>query len=166
MYLWGAMAGLITGIIGLFVPQALGGGHSTLEGVLSSAFAFKMIVIIFVVKFFLTVIAYGSKVPGGIFAPSLILGALAGYALGAVSSFALPFLDIDPANCAFVGMGAFFTAISRAPITSIVMLFELTGNYQLILPLMFACILANVAAEKIQEGSIYKNLLNREGIDI
>jgi chloride channel protein, CIC family len=163
---WGAIAGLATGIVGLFIPQALGGGHSTLEGVLAGAYAWSFIPLIFLCKYLLTMIAYGSGVPGGIFAPSLILGALLGSFTGNILHLSLPTLSIDPASFAFVGMGAFFTAISRAPITSIVMLFELTGNYQLVLPLMFACIISNISAERLKQGSIYRDLLERQGISL
>lgn len=161
---WGAIAGLITGIVGLWIPQALGGGHTTLEGVLAGAYAWSFIPLLFLVKYLLTVVAYGSGVPGGIFAPALILGALLGSMLGNFVNFIDPGLNIDPASFAFVGMGAFFTAISRAPITSIVMLFELTGNYQLVLPLMFGCIIANISAERLVQGSVYENLLEKDGI--
>jgi CIC family chloride channel protein len=126
---WGAVAGLVTGTIGLWIPQALGGGHSTLEGVLAGAYSWWFIPVIFAGKYFLTLVAYGSGIPGGIFMPALILGALGASMLGQSLDLVFPSLDINPANFAFVGMGAFFTAISRAPITSIVMLFELTGNY-------------------------------------
>jgi CIC family chloride channel protein len=163
---WGAIAGLITGIAGLWIPQALGGGHTTLEGVLAGAYVWSFIPLLFVAKYLLTVIAYGSGVPGGIFAPALILGALLGSMLGNFVNFIDPTLNIDPASFAFVGMGAFFTAISRAPITSIVMLFELTGNYQLVLPLMFGCIIANISAERLMHGSVYENLLEKDGINI
>ena len=165
-WLWGAVAGLLTGIVGIWLPQALGGGHTTLEGVLAGAYAWSLIPLIFLAKYLLTVLAYGSGVPGGIFAPALILGALLGSALGHLLDLMFPAMNIDPASFAFVGMGAFFTAISRAPITSIVMLFELTGNYHLVLPLMFACIIANISAERLKEGSIYANLLEKDGINI
>ncbi len=162
---WGAVAGLITGLVGIWIPQALGGGHTTLEGVLASAYKWSFIPLIFLAKYVLTVIAYGSGVPGGIFAPALILGALLGSMVGSLVDLLLPGLNVDPASFAFVGMGAFFTAISRAPITSIVMLFELTGNYQLVLPLMFGCIIANVSAEKLKHGSVYENLLEKDGVN-
>jgi CIC family chloride channel protein len=163
---WGAVAGLVTGIVGLWIPQALGGGHSTLEGVLAGAYSWWFIPVIFAGKYFLTLVAYGSGIPGGIFMPALILGALGASILGQSLDYVFPSLDINPANFAFVGMGAFFTAISRAPITSIVMLFELTGNYQLVLPLMFACIVANISAERLKQGSIYENLLQKLGVDL
>lgn len=165
-WLWGGIAGLVTGIVGIWIPQALGGGHTTLEGVLAGAYAWTLIPLIFLAKYLLTVIAYGSGVPGGIFAPALILGALLGSTVGHLLDLLVPGLNIDPASFAFVGMGAFFTAISRAPITSIVMLFELTGNYHLVLPLMFGCIIANISAERLKQGSIYANLLERDGINI
>jgi CIC family chloride channel protein len=163
---WGAVAGLVTGIVGLWIPQALGGGHSTLEGVLAGAYSWWFIPVIFAGKYFLTLVAFGSGIPGGIFMPALILGALGASILGQSLDYVFPSLDINPANFAFVGMGAFFTAISRAPITSIVMLFELTGNYQLVLPLMFACIVANISAERLKQGSIYENLLQKSGVDL
>ena len=163
---FGAVAGLITGLVGIWIPEALGGGHTTLEGTLAQAYVWWFIPVIFLAKYLLTVVAYGSGVPGGIFAPSLVLGALMGATLGNILDMAFPYLDIHPASFAFVGMGAFFTGISRAPITSIVMLFELTGNYDLVLPLMFACIIANITAERAQKGSIYENLLEREGVEL
>lgn len=163
---FGAVAGLLTGLVGLWLPEAIGGGHVTLEGTLAQAYIWWLVPIIFLFKFLLTLVAYGSGVPGGIFAPSLVLGALLGVTIGNLTNFAFPELNLNPATFAFVGMGAFFTGISRAPITSIVMLFELTGNYNLILPLMFGCIIANVTAEKFSSGSIYENLLKREGIEL
>ena len=162
----GAIAGLITGLVALWLPEAIGGGHATLEGTLAQAYTWWLIPIIFLFKYFLTIVAYGSGVPGGIFAPSLILGALLGAMFGNTLNACFPSLDFNPSTFAFVGMGAFFTAISRAPITSIVMLFELTGNYDLVLPLMFSCIIANITSEKLQIGGIYENLLSREGIEL
>jgi chloride channel protein, CIC family len=163
---WGGVAGFVTGVAALYLPLAIGGGHETLEAVLDDSLPVIVLFIIFGAKYFLTVFAYGSGVPGGIFAPAIILGALLGSIVGHATEAVFPDLGIIPANFAFVGMGAFFTAISRAPITSIVMLFELTGNYELVLPLMFACIIANISAERLKTGSIYKCLLEREGIDI
>jgi chloride channel protein, CIC family len=163
---YGALAGLFTGLVGLWIPEALGGGHVVLEGTLAQAYSWWWIPIIFIAKFLLTCVAYGSGVPGGIFAPSLVLGALLGSIVGSLSGYLFPGLEINPATFAFVGMGAFFTGISRAPITSIVMLFELTGNYELVLPLMFACIISNVTTEKIHVGSIYEDLLRKDGIEL
>ena len=163
---WGGVAGFVTGAVALYLPQAIGGGHETLEAVLHESLPVLLMMMIFMAKYFLTVFAYGSGVPGGIFAPAIILGSLLGSIVGHAGAAIFPDLGIIPANFAFVGMGAFFTAISRAPITSIVMLFELTGNYELVLPLMFACIIANISAERLKNGSVYKCLLEREGIDI
>jgi CIC family chloride channel protein len=160
----GALAGFITGLVMLWLPQATGGGHATLEGIFVGMYAWYTILLIFVFKYLLTILAYGSGVPGGIFAPALILGALAGASFGHGINFMFPQLEVEPALFAYVGMGAFFTGISRAPITSIIMLFELTGNYDMVLPLMFGCIIANITAERTLEGSIYENLLEREGI--
>lgn len=166
MWSWGAIAGLVTGITGIWIPEALGSGHTTLENVLAGTYTWTFIPIIFIAKYLLTMVAYGSRVPGGFFAPALILGAALGSVYGHALNILIPSLNIEPASFAFVGMGAFFTAIARAPITSIIMLFELTGNYQLVLPLMFGCIIANLAAEKLKQGSIYENILENEGLDI
>lgn len=162
----GGIAGFLTGIVALWLPEAIGEGHATLEGTLAQAYIWWMIPLIFLFKYILTLVACGSGVPGGIFAPSLILGALLGAMFGNSLNSLFPFLDLNPSTFAFVGMGAFFTAISRAPITSIVMLFELTGNYDLVLPLMFSCIIANVTSEKLHLGGIYENLLSRQGIKL
>ena len=163
---WGAFAGFITGVVALYLPQAIGGCHSTLDAVLSNEFPLMLLVLALLAKFLLTVVAYGSGVPGGIFAPSLVMGALIGSVLGNLSNFFFPELGVIPANFAFIGMGAFLTAVTRAPITGIVMLFELTGNYALVLPLMFACIVAHIVADRIKKGSIYRWLLERDGVNI
>lgn len=165
-WMHGGLAGFITGIVALWLPEAIGAGHSTLEGTLAQAYIWWMIPLIFFFKYLLTLVAYGSGIPGGIFAPALILGALLGTMFGNSINALFPFMDLNPSTFAFVGMGAFFTAISRAPITSIVMLFELTGNYDLVLPLMFACIIANITSEKLHLGGMDENLLSRQGIKL
>ena len=158
---------MITGLCGLWLPEAIGGGHATLEGTLAQAYIWwPPPIIFFIFKFLLTLVAYGSGVPGGIFAPALVMGALMGACVGNLIAYIFPGLDINPATFAFVGMGAFFTGISRATITSIVMLFELTVTMLFVLPMMFACIIANITAEKLQIGSIYENLLEKDGIEI
>lgn len=182
---WGkiAIAGLFTGTVGIFIPQALGNGHLATQAILNgnpeilatnilslSGFTgsiFWILLIWLAAKILLTGIAYGSGAPGGIFAPALFCGAAMGLFLGQ-SMEIIPHLEwIEPTNVALVCMGAVFTAVVRTPITGIVIIFEMTTNYELILPLMLSCIFSDLVASKLYPKAIYPALLFRStGIDI
>jgi CIC family chloride channel protein len=159
---WPAVAGLVAGIVGWFVPGALGGGHTTAERVLAGQVALTAIPALFLAKFGLTMVSYGSGAPGGIFAPLLVLGALLGLALGQVSHAWFPAVVQSPAAFAVVGMAAYFTAIVRAPLTGIVLIVEMTANYQQMLVLLVACLVAYVVADALGDRPIYEALLERD----
>ncbi|MFP5500969.1 MAG: chloride channel protein, partial [Candidatus Sericytochromatia bacterium] len=161
-----AVVGFMTGCVGLFFPQVMGGSYSLVEGSLFATIAFWTIPFILISKMALTILAYGSGAPGGIFAPSLVIGALLGLAIGKLAVLVVPFLTLSPAGFAFAGMGAFFAAVSRTPVTAIVIVFELTGNYTQILPLMLAVITASLVAERLHSPSIYSALLKRDGVEL
>jgi CIC family chloride channel protein len=116
----------------------------------------------FVIRFFLTASSYASGAAGGIFAPLLALGALLGLALGQIAHLAFPTAVPIPAVFAVVGMAAYFTAIVRAPLTGIVLIVEMTGNYQQMLPLLVACFFAYAVAELLKELPVYEALLERD----
>jgi CIC family chloride channel protein len=115
--------------------------------------------LLFVAKFLLTVLSYGSGVPGGIFAPLLVLGALVGLMTGQVSGLAFPIMAHTPAAFAVIGMAAAFSAIVRAPLTGIVLILEMTNNYQQLFPLLIACMIAFLVAERLHNKPIYEALL-------
>ena len=121
-----------------------------------------MIPLWFGARFVLSMACYGTGAPGGIFAPLLVLGALIGLGVGQVTHLLVPHLVPIPAIFAVVGMAAYFTAIVRAPLTGIVLIIEMTGNYAQMLPLLVACFCAYLVAEGLGELPIYENLLERD----
>ncbi|KAE9658268.1 chloride channel protein, partial [Escherichia coli] len=119
--------------------------------------------------FILTLVAYGSGVPGGLFAPALTLGAALGYLVGMGEQTLLLPLGIAsglPITYALAGMGAFFTAVARVPMTGIVIVFEMTTDFNLVLPLMIGSVTSYLVAEKLAPGSLYDKLLAWNGITI
>ncbi|MGD9581537.1 MAG: chloride channel protein, partial [Vampirovibrionia bacterium] len=167
VFLKAGLAGLITGMVAIWMPQVIGDGHHPIEALLSSYTVLWFLPLIFFFKLLLTSLAYGSGAPGGLFAPSLLCGAALGLFFGEVSDFLFPTLDLAVGNVALVGMAAFFTAVVRTPITAAVIIFELTGNYHMILPLMICCIIADLFSAKLFPRAIYPALLFRStGIDL
>ncbi len=157
-----ALVGALVGIVAWFSPGAVGGGHALAETFLAGHIAVAAIPMWFLLRFVLSMLSYGTGAPGGIFAPLLVLGALIGLGVGEVTHLLLPALVPVPAIFAVVGMAAYFTAIVRAPLTGIVLIIEMTGNYAQMLPLLVACFCAYVAAEGMGELPIYEGLLERE----
>ena len=132
--------------------------ESTLQGDLLLA----AIPIIFIIRFLLTTTSYGTGAPGGIFAPLLVLGALVGLAIGQIAHNLAPDIVPIPAVFAVVGMAAYFAAIVRAPLTGIMLIVEMTGNYSQMLPLLVACFCAYAVAELLKDLPIYEALLERD----
>jgi CIC family chloride channel protein len=158
----GAFVGAAVGLIGWFVPSALGGGHGLVESVLAGQIVLSAIPLWFGLRFGLTMISYGCGAPGGIFAPLLVLGALLGLAVGEVTRLVMPGAVTQPAAFAVVGMAAYFAAIVRAPLTGIVLIVEMTNNYEQIVPLLVACFSAYVVADALGDLPIYEALLERD----
>lgn len=167
IWLKAGIAGLITGMVALWMPQVIGDGHHPIENLLSDYTVLWFLPLIFLFKLLLTSLAYGSGAPGGLFAPSLLCGAALGLFFGEINNFLFPTMDLSAGNVALVGMAAFFTAVVRTPITAAVIIFELTGNYHMILPLMLCCIIADLVSAKLFPRAIYPALLFRStGIDL
>jgi CIC family chloride channel protein len=159
-----AVAGLATGAVGTALPAVLGGSYDLVERSLFGAIPLAELPAVFVGKLACTALAYGSGAPGGIFSPSLVLGALAGLGVGSAGQAWAPWLVPSTAGFAFCGMGAFFAATARAPVTAAVLVFELTGDYGLILPLMTAVVIAALVSEMTGQESIYHALLRQDGV--
>ncbi len=148
-------------------PQAIGDGHNSItEAIQSIILDWKILLLIFGFKFIATTICYGCGVSGGLFMPTLLMGATLGGFVGAIAQMIFPEIAPNVGAFALVGMGAYFAAVIRAPITSILMVFELTRDYNIVLPLMIANIVAYFIAEKIHEGSIYENISEQDGIHL
>jgi len=163
---WGlavaAVVGALVGLTGWFSPMLVGGGHSLAETALAGNLVLWIIPIFFVIRFLMTIASYGTGAAGGIFAPLLALGALLGLALGQLANRIAPGVVPIPAVFAVVGMAAYFTAIVRAPLTGIMLIVEMTGNYQQMLPLLVACFCAYAVAELLKDLPIYEALLERD----
>jgi chloride channel protein, CIC family len=169
------LAGLITGTVVMLLPDAFRDSTGLQEFVNRGDAAWQLILLAFVVKFVLTLVAYGSGAPGGVFAPALILGSSLGYLVGYSAHNVEALLWLPPqafsglgstTTYALAGMGAFFSAVTRGPITAIVIVFEMTTDFNLVLPLMIGSVIAYLIADRFGSGSIYKRLLAWNGIDI
>ncbi len=158
-------AGLVGAAVGLtawFFPAAVGGGHGLAETFLRGQAPLAILPLWFLARFALSLLSYGTGAPGGIFAPLLVLGAVLGLAVGDTAHALFPALVPIPAVFAVVGMAAYFTAIVRAPLTGIVLILEMTGDYAQMLPLLVACFCAYIVAEGLGELPIYETLLERD----
>ena len=158
----GAGVGAVVGLVGWFVPQALGGGHSLVEAALAGQVPLALVPLWFLLRSGLTMVSYGCGAPGGIFAPLLVLGALIGLGVGEVTHLVMPGAVKYPEAFAVVGMAAYFAAIVRAPLTGIGLIVEMTNTYEQMLPLLVACFSAYVVADAIGDRPIYEALLQRD----
>lgn len=160
-----ATAGLVVGLAGIFLPQIFGVGYETIERILNGeSLALTLLVALLAAKLVMTAVSIGGGFPGGVFAPSLFLGATLGAAYGAVVDRLFPGLNAAPPAFAMVGMAAVLAGAVHAPLTAIILLFEMTNDYRIILPLMFAVTISLFLAQAIQRDSVYTLSLVRKGI--
>lgn len=147
--------------------EVVGAGPEIIKKLLLSEYInWKVILILFVLKFILTALCYSTGVSGGLFFPTLFIGASLGALVGSLAHTFLTWQSADIGAYALVGMGAFFAAVIRAPFTSIVMIFEMTHDYKIILPLMVSNIVAYALSAKISEGSIYEQISEQDGVHL
>lgn len=165
-YLKPAIGGFILGAMALAVPNIYGVGYPTIELALSDQLTWYMLIILLASKILATNITLGSGGSGGVFAPSLFIGSMTGGAFGNLVHGLFPQITGVPASYALVGMGAVVAAAAHAPLTAILILFEMTRDYHIILPLMLSCIISTVVAMQIQERNIYTTKLINRGIDV
>jgi CIC family chloride channel protein len=171
---WGrpAVGGLVTGALAvvawwkLGVHGITGGGYETLGSALSGSLGVKVMLALCVMKLVATVFSYGSGGAGGIFAPALFIGGMLGGAMGTLDSSLLHHQGEPIGAYALVGMGAVFSGIIRAPMTSVLIIVEMTGNYSLILPLMLANMTAYILARHLRPTPIYEALLAQDGVHL
>jgi chloride channel protein, CIC family len=152
---------VIVGVLASMWPDAVGGGYHIIARSLTLTPGLMVLLLLLVVRFAMTMLCYGTGVPGGIFAPMLALGTLLGLAVAIMFEYCLPGVAIHPGMLAVAGMGALFSAAVRAPITGIVLVVEMTQNYALILPLMIACLTATTVVQLAGVPPIYTQLLRR-----
>jgi CIC family chloride channel protein len=165
-YLRPMLGGIILGCMALVFPQILGVGYGAIDQVLLQQFSWQFVLFLVFVKILATSITIGSGGSGGIFAPSLFIGAMTGGFFGMLVHHIFPEITASPAAYSIVGMGAVVSATTHGPLTAILMLFEMTGDYKIILPLMITCIISSVVISQIRKESIYTLKLIRKGVDI
>lgn len=164
---WHPVAGGVgVGLMGWYVPQVLGVGYAYVGSALNGGMALKLMLLLVVFKLFSVTISYASGNAGGIFGPSLFLGAMLGGAIGSVAHNLLPGYTAAPGAYALVGMGALFAGIVRAPMTSVLMIFETTRDYAVIVPLMIANLTSFFISSHFQKQPIYEALSFQDGIHL
>lgn len=158
---------LFMAAISYLSPEVLGSGHETIRGALLATLKdWRILILIFALKYIATIICYSSGVSGGLFMPTLLMGATLGGFFGSIFQEFFPTIVTNIGPYALVGMGAFFVAVIRTPFTSIIMVFELTRDYNIILPLMIANIVSYALSRKFHKGSIYESMSEQDGIHL
>lgn len=161
---WVLIGGLIggsCGVLGLIQPAASGGGFNLIPIAAAGNFSVGLLLFIFIARVITTLLCFSSGAPGGIFAPMLALGTLLGTAFGMAATPLFPAYHLDAGTFAIAGMGALLAASVRAPLTGIVLVLEMTDNYQLILPMIITCLGATLLAQYLGGRPLYSVLLER-----
>ncbi len=159
-----AVGGLTVGLLALAAPGVLGVGYNLVNDALNGQMALQMMLLLLVLKMIATATCYGSGNAGGIFGPSLFIGAMLGGIVGQVAHSLFPDHTGNAGAYALVGMGAAFAGIVRTPMTSVIMIFEVTRDYTIIVPLMIANLCSYFLAQKLQRLPIYEALSRQDGI--
>lgn len=171
-YLKPVLGGLVLGILGLLspkiagIPRIFGVGYETITEALFGKLAFQMTLALLFMKLIATIITLGAGGSGGVFAPSLFMGAMLGEAFGQFANQLFPEITAPTGAYALVGMAAFFSGAAHAPVTAILILFEMTGDYSIILPLMLATVMSTIVSRTISPESIYTLKLTRRGVHL
>ncbi len=145
----------------MVVPQAVNGGISLIPDFSAGNYTAMALFLLFALRVVITLACFASGAPGGIFAPMLTLGTLFGTCFGQICAVLFPHYQLEAATFAVAGMGALFAASVRAPLTGIVLVLEMTNNYQLILPMIITCLGATLAAQFFGGTPLYSSLLAR-----
>ncbi|HEY4359789.1 MAG TPA: chloride channel protein [Bryobacteraceae bacterium] len=158
--------GLTVGLLGYFYPDVMGVGYSYVDKILNGDVVLKLVVLLAILKIVATAVCYASGNAGGIFGPSLFIGATMGAAVGSVAHSLFPAYTAGPGAYALVGMGTAFAAIVRTPLTSVIMIFEVTRDYTIIVPLMISNLIAYFISFRLQREPIYEALAHQDGVHL
>ncbi|RRA49012.1 chloride channel protein [Acidipila sp. EB88] len=162
-----AIAGLLVGCIGYFgFPQVMGPGYEVMDQALHGQFTWQVLAALVAFKMIATTLSFSSGTPGGMFAPALFIGTMLGAAVGTVEHMLLPHASGAVGSYALVGMGVFFAAFLRAPLTSVFMVLETSGNYSIILPVILANTIAYLIARSLQPTAIFELFTHQDGLDL
>jgi CIC family chloride channel protein len=166
-YLQPAIAGLLIGVIAVLgAPQVMGAGYEYIDQAMHGQFTWQFLAILAVLKIVATLLSFSSGTPGGMFAPTLFIGAMLGAAVGGAQHVLLPQLTGSPGTYALVGMGVLFAGFLRVPMTSVFMVLEVSGNYSIIVPVIVANTFAYVIARGLQPIAIFDLLTRQDGLDL
>ncbi len=160
-----AAAGLAVGIVGLYAPETLGAGYEVVDGALHDRFGWEPLLMFGVLKLLTTALCFSCGTPGGLFAPTLFIGAMVGGGIGGLANEIWP-LSGSIGPFALVGIGTFFAGVFRAPMTSVFMVFELSASYQIILPVMVANTIATLVSRRLQHESVFQLAGYQDGLDL
>jgi chloride channel protein, CIC family len=159
-----AIAGLMVGVIGIGFPQVLGAGYVIIDEALHGQFTWKLLLVLGLLKILATGISFLSGTPGGLFAPSLFIGAMLGGAVGAVEQHFFPHVTGTVATFALVGMATFFAGFLRVPITSVFMVIELSGSYTAIVPVVISTMVAYLISRRYQKLPLFDLIARQDGV--
>jgi chloride channel protein, CIC family len=166
-YLQPAVAGVLIGLIGyLGAPQVMGAGYEYMDEAIHGHFTWQFLAILAGLKILATLLSFVSGTPGGMFAPTLFIGAMLGAAVGGAEHAILPHLTFSPGTYALVGMGVLFAGFLRAPMTSVFMVLEVSGNYSIIVPVIVANTFAYVISRALQPIPIFDALTRQDGLEL
>ncbi|HYM11614.1 MAG TPA: chloride channel protein [Bryobacterales bacterium] len=163
-YLQPGAAGLLVGCAGLWLPAVMGAGYDSIDAALHNHFAWPTLLALGVVKMALVLICFSAGTPGGMFAPTLFIGAMIGGGIGGLARLQWPSRISSPDAYVLVGMGTFFAGVFRAPMTSIFMVFEATASYVIILPVMIANMVAYLISLALQRAPFFSLVARHEGV--
>jgi chloride channel protein, CIC family len=162
-----AVAGLMVGAIGFFgLPQVMGSGYGVMDQAMHGQFAWKFLLLLAVFKMLATTLSFSSGTPGGMFAPTLFVGAMLGAAVGSLEQLFFPHFTGTIGSYALVGMGVLFAGFLRAPLTSVFMVLEVSGNYSIILPVILANTIAYLVSRSLQPVAIFEVFTHQDGLDL
>jgi CIC family chloride channel protein len=160
------VGGLSVGIMGFFIPAVLGVGYNQVEKVLNGQVVLETVIVLAILKLIATAVCYSSGNAGGIFGPSLFIGAMMGASVGSVAHAMFPAYTAGAGAYALVGMGTAFAGIVRTPLTSVIMIFEVTRDYSIIVPLMISNLIAFFISQRLQRQPIYEALAHQDGVHL
>ncbi len=160
------VGGLLVGIMGVYFPQIFGVGYGAVDQALTNHLGIALLLALLVLKLLATSITIASGGSGGVFSPGLFMGSMLGGAIGVAISHLFPHSGISPGALALMGMAGVFAGSAQAPVTAIMMLFEMTGDYNIILPLMITSVLSATITSTLSKQTIYTLKLYRRGLDI
>ena len=166
-YIQPALAGLIVGAIGFFgAPQVMGPGYNVIDQAMHGQFTWKFLLALALLKIVATTISFSSGTPGGMFAPTLFIGAMLGGAIGTFEKIFFPSFHVSVGSYALVGMGVLFAAFLRVPLTSVFMVLEVSGNYSIVLPVILANTIAYLVSRGLQPYPILETFTHQDGLDL